>query len=178
MKKLFGLMLIVGAVGGALILSGSKEGICPDPCPGSCIEMADYCLVVKHAGAPARMNADGEVIAIPAESMRRFIGCCTEDEDTGTIHKSTAWPLVTTPIPRNCIQLMAPGNYPGISMQNVDLGHAVKLNQACCGRDDGPVTPGHWGACPSCSYNCNPAGMAIPNPAGCETFCAIQEIEP
>lgn len=99
-------------------------------------------------------------------------------EGKGKGHKTTSWPLVSTPIPAQCIQLMSPGNYPGISMANVDLGHVVKLNQLCCGRDLGPVSPSAWGACPQCSFKCNPAGLAIPDPMGCEIFCAVQETEP
>lgn len=155
-------------------VNAASFATCPDPCPGQCVPQKDYCLVIKADGTPKRMNAEGQEVDVPEADKQRLVGCCVENETGGGYHKEIRWPKVTDGVPAECIQLATPGKFPNVSMTGVDLGHALKLNQICCGRNEGPVIPGHWGACPRCSFQCNPAGLAIPDPDGCEAFCATE----
>ena len=153
----------------------AKYNTCPDPCEGQCVAMKDYCLVIDKDGKPKRTNAEGVEGPVPAEKLQRLVGCCVENETGGGYHKVIRWPLVTDGVPAECIQLATPGKFPNVSMTGVDLGHALKLNQICCNRNEGPVASGVWGNCPRCSFECNPLGHAVPDPDGCETFCAESE---
>lgn len=167
---------LILAAGGIILLGGDPPGICPEKCPGKHCQVAgDYCVMVTATGEAKRINDKAEEISsistLPSEKQIRPLMCCVTDEDGE--HMTVRWASQVTP---ECTQITVPTLFPGIEMNCVDLGHAKLLNFVCCKRVDGPVSPGHWGQCPYCAYECK-NGKAVLNQKGCEEFCKEPEVE-